>query len=222
MASTAPLALCDTLSVDDRPTFRGIVKALWPLVSNQTGRDLKKMGRVRPQLMRVVYSNAADDEAANTIRPVVRSDPRGARATLAYVTQARDYSLGYETDRAYRVLRAAMTGAEPEPVSPDKAAQFEREKALGWSPLGDAFDRLADEVPEFREIAQLVQSKPATNEWAMRVEQLIGPRSSQHDALLRSSLASTVAFRYFHAVGDASDDADLRRPVWRWSGRSRI
>jgi hypothetical protein len=172
------------------------------------------MGRVRPDLMRVVYSHLADEEAANRIRPVVRSDARGARATLAYVTRTRDRSLGYETDRAYRVLSAAMTGAQPRPVSGDNAALFERERALGWTPLCEAFDQLAGTVPELSELARTVESAPAPSEWIRRVEQLIGPASAQSDPLLRSSLALTVAARYLGVLSRASDRDRLTRPVW--------
>jgi hypothetical protein len=94
---------------------------MWPLVSNQAGRELKKMGQVRPGLMRLVYSHLSDEEAANRLRDVVRSDPPGARVTFAYVTRTRDGSCEYETDRAYRILRAAMSDAPPEPVSPGES-----------------------------------------------------------------------------------------------------
>ncbi len=33
----SPLAHCETLGVETKPTFRGFVRALWPLVSNQAG-----------------------------------------------------------------------------------------------------------------------------------------------------------------------------------------
>ena len=112
--------------MEGQPTFRGFVRALWPLVSNQFGRELKKMGRVRPELMRVVYSHLSDEEGADRLRDVVRSNPSGARATLAYVTRIRDDSCAYDTDRAYRVLLAAMRDTPPEPVSSGDEALFER------------------------------------------------------------------------------------------------
>ncbi len=172
------------------------------------------MGQVRPELMRVVYSHLSDEEAANRLRDVVRSDPSGARATLAYVTRIRDGSSEYETDPAYRVLRAATSNALPEPVSPGRAALFERQRELGWTPLGEAFDQLADAVPELAEVAQTVESEPSTSDWIRRVEKLIGPRSPQSDPLLRSSLALTVVARYLGVVSGGSDNDGLRRPVW--------
>jgi hypothetical protein len=200
--------------VESTPTFRGFVRALWPLLSDQAGRELKKMGQVRPELMRAVYSHLSDEEAADRLRGVVRSDPPGARATLAYVTRIRDGSCEYETDRAYRVLRAAMSGASPEPVSPGKAELFERQRELGWSSLDEAFDQLADAVPELAEVAQTVDSEPSASDWIKLVENVIGPRSPRDDPLLRSSLALTVAARYLGVISRGSDHERLRRPVW--------
>jgi hypothetical protein len=71
----------------------------------------------------------ARSDTARTKLPVyfatpVRSDAAGASATLRYVTQIHEACSEYAADRAYRVLRAAMTEALHEPVSPDKAALF--------------------------------------------------------------------------------------------------
>ncbi|MEA2211999.1 MAG: hypothetical protein QOF83_1947, partial [Solirubrobacteraceae bacterium] len=165
-------------------------------------------------LMRVVYSHLSDEEAANRLRDVVRSDPPGGRATLTYVTRIRDGSCEYETDRAYRVLCAAINGAPPESVSPENAAFFERQRALGWSSLDEAFDQLADAVPELAQVAQMVETEPSTSDWIRHAEKLIGPRSPQSDPLLRSSLALTVVARYLGVIRRGSDHDRLRRPVW--------
>jgi hypothetical protein len=200
--------------VEANLTLRSFVQALWTLVTNRDGRELKKMGRVRPELMRTVYSHLSDEEAADRLRDVVRSDRLGARATLAYVTRIRDGSCEYETDRAYRVLRAAVSEAPPEPVSSGNEALFERQRELGWSPLGQAFDQLADAVPELAEVAQTVESEPSTSDWIRRVEKVIGPRSPQTDPLLGSQLAVTVVARYLRVVSRSGDRDSLRRPVW--------
>jgi hypothetical protein len=200
--------------VEANPTFRSFIRALWPLVTNRDGREKKKMGRVRPELLRAVYSHLSDEDAADRLRDVVRSDRLGARATLLYITRIRDGSCAYDTDRAYRVLRAAMREAPPELVSSGQEGLFERQRKLGWSPLSDAFDQLADAVPELAEVAQTVESAPFTSDWITGVEKVVGPRSSQTDPLLRSSLALTVVARYLRAVSSSGDRDRLRRPVW--------
>jgi len=43
---------------------------------------------------------------------------------------------------------AAMQGTLPEPVRPEDVALFERERELGWMPLGEAFEQLRSAVPE--------------------------------------------------------------------------
>jgi hypothetical protein len=209
--------------VESKPTFRGFVRAVWTLVSNQAGRELKKMGQVRPELMRAVYSHLSDEEAANRLRDVVRSDPPGARATLTYVTRIRDGSCEYDTDRAYRVLRAAMSDASPEPASPGKAEPFERQRELGWSSLDEAFDQLADAVPELAEVAQTAESEPSASDWIKRVENLIGPRSpherSTTPLLARSDRRREIAAR--HQRRQRPRQAPTSRVVVSWSTSGR-
>jgi len=98
--------------------------------------------------MRVVYSHLTDEEAAVRIGGIVRSDREAADATLRYVRRARDFSGGYDTDRACRILVGAMNGTTPEPVRLENAELFERERELGWMRLSQAFERLRSAVPE--------------------------------------------------------------------------
>jgi len=198
----------------DRPTLRGFVKTVWPIISNRAGRGLKKMRHVRPELMRVVYSHLTDAEGADRMRSVVRSDPQAARVTLAYVARIRESTYEYETDRAYRILVAAMNNSPPAGVRREDAELFEQQRALGWSTLGDAFDQLASAAPELSEIAQSVKSGNPTSEWAARVDDLVGPRSSSADPLLRSFLAATVVARYLGVVGGRGGRERLGHPVW--------
>lgn len=93
------------------------------------------MGRVRPELMRVVYSHLTDEEAVTRVGDVVRSDRPAAQTTLSYVRRAHDFSRSYDTDRALRILVAAMKGAAPEAARAADAELFERERELGWMPL---------------------------------------------------------------------------------------
>ena len=63
-----------------------------------------------------------------------------------------------------------MGGAPPEAVSAEKAALFERQRQLGWSSLGEAFDQLADAVPERAQLAQtVVESDPPSSAWSLVV-----------------------------------------------------
>jgi hypothetical protein len=198
-----------------QPSF---VKLLWRLVSGSAKRDLARMGPVRPELMRVVYSHLTDADAATQMGSVIRANPGSARATLRYVREAMQHSHGYDTDRAYRILEAAMKGTSPEPVRPEDAVLFQRERELGWLPLSEAFDRLCSAVPELAEIrtrAEELEASPDDFGIVRNVEEnvivapsgvlptahgLVGPDSRHPDPLIRSSLAATVAARYVAAV----------------------
>ena len=197
--------------MDDAPTLRGFLRDVWSVRSGRAQRELAKMGHVRSALIRAVYSPMSDQGAATSIQTVVQSDPSAARATLAYVARIRRNSLQYDTDRALRVLQAAISATPPTPISPDHAALFERERCLGWSPLGAAFHQLATAVPELADIAQAV-IEPG-NGAGTDLDEFIGPRSSQSDPLLRSSLVATVVQRYLRA-SRADDHDSLQRPVW--------
>ena len=83
---------------------------------------------------------------------MVRSDPQAAEATLRYVRRADHLFPGYETDRAYRLLVAAMSNAPPEPVRPEDAELFRHERELGSMPLSQAFGQLRALAPGLEEI----------------------------------------------------------------------
>jgi hypothetical protein len=142
------------LVMSSPPTFRDFVKAIWSLVSNEDGRQLKAMGNVRPELLRVVGSTLNDDEAALRMRAIVQANPLGAKATLRYVTETREAQLSFKTDRAYRIMVAAIQNTAPSPIKAENAALFERERTLGWMPLEDGFKQLVELVPQLQVLEQ--------------------------------------------------------------------
>lgn len=102
--------------------------------------------------MRVVHSNLTDMEAAVRIGEAVRSDRGAAEATLQYVRRIHRVSPANETDRAHRILVAAIKGTPPDAVRPEDAGLFERERELGWMPLSQALERLASAVPQLEAV----------------------------------------------------------------------
>jgi hypothetical protein len=190
-------------------------------------RDLEATGRVRPELLRVVYSHLTDDEAAVRIGEMVRSDRRAAEATLRYVSRARDSSGSYDTDRAFRVLVGAMNGTTPVPVRLEDAELFERERELGWMPLSQAFERLRSAVPELEEIRDRAEQLAASPE-SFGISQdadraglvipsgvlptsggLVGRGSRHPDPLIRSPVAGSVVANYVAAVLTRTTDRAL-------------
>jgi hypothetical protein len=192
--------------------------------------EFKKMGQVRPELMRVVYSNLTDEEAALRLGEVVRSDRGAAEATLGYVRRIHDISRGYETDRACRILVGAIEGTPPEPARPEDADLFERERELGWMPLSQAFEQLASAVPQLEAIRGRAEELAASPESfgierdtdgdgfvipagvLPKTDGLVGPDSGHPDPLIRSSLAASVVGNYVTALLTHTTD----RALWSY------
>lgn len=174
--------------------------------------------------MHVVYSRVSEDEAVEQLRPLVDRESMAARATLSYVAEVRAASPEYITDRAYRIITAAIENRSPAPVRPEDAEIFERQRGLGWQPLEDAFEQLAISVPELREIARDASRRVGKDkgkeqrgniaDLQRRVRRLVGPRSGHSDPLVRSDLARSIAIRYVNAVAGGPHAADPQRPLW--------
>ena len=199
--------------MDERSTFRGFLKGARSLVTHADEHQIKKMGKVRVTILTAAYSHLSDEEAVEEVRLVVGADPAGAGATLSYLSQARDCSPGYMTDRAYRILDAAITHTPPAPVPSAHAALFERERELGWLSLRDAFERLCEIAPDLQETAHhAIAGSP--NSWISEVDKVVGPDAKQAEELARRPLASQLAVKYISAEQDAPDSPVLDRSVW--------
>lgn len=205
-----------------RPGLK-IVRGLWGVFTDS--RQIKKMAAVRDPLMRVVYSRMSDTEAAETMRHVVQAEPGAAKATMKYVRTIRDQAGGYETDRAYRIMTAARAGTTPAPIRKQDVELFERERALGWQPLEEAFDQLVALALELQNVrdrvlalsgsgARDITGTSAYYNLQDAASALVGPDCGHPDALVRSALADTVVARYLNAISGDPMLHDLRSPVW--------
>jgi hypothetical protein len=219
----------------EHPGFRDFVKLLWD-AGFRNKRALRRMGAVRRELLRVVHSPLTDEEAVRRIGDLVRGDQTGAKATLRYVSGIRDHSYAYDTDRACRLLVAAMAGAAPQPMRSQDAGLFDRERELGLIPLDQAFDQLMSAVPELEAVRKraerlagspeafvvernaaherIVVSGKLHSEASGDVNRLVGPKSGHHDALVRSSLARQVVSAYVTAILAGPDAALANRALW--------
>ena len=171
--------------------------------------------------MRVVHSRLNDEQAVERMRQIVQDHPRAAEATLSHQTDIQSRTNGYIPDRAYRIIVAAVRNTPPVAVSPENAAQFEREKELGWLPLEEAFSHLAAIVPELRTIAEQGAALPPPTDFDRSLTQayrqvrrdaakLVGPKSTNQDALvtgtrysrllMTSCLSTTTSYLGAHAT----------------------
>lgn len=199
-------------------------------------------------LVRAAQSPASDSDAVETVRPVVRGARRDAKITLSRVRAASAWDGGYLADRMVRLLEAAIAERPVAAISPGRAELFERERRLGWMPLGDAFDELAAAVPQLQEVrarAEHLASSPEAvvaqedgrvivsgrliTEAVGDAQHLVGPDSGHPDPLIRSRLAQQIVFRYADAVLAAPVVDSTRYSIWdhnapkvgaRWSHTS--
>jgi hypothetical protein len=196
----------DLVSMDERPSLGEILRLLW----RNRGTGIKKTGRVRVALARVVYSHLSDDEAAESIADLVQSEPDAAGATLKYLSIALERVRSYDVDRSYRILAAAVKGEPTKPIRAEDAELFERERQLGWTPLRQAFASLSQVVPELdaiRVYAEQAARSPAefgieradNDQVVIRsgvgppdprhdADRMVGPESQHPDPLIRSLL----------------------------------
>jgi hypothetical protein len=213
--------------MDESPSLGKTLRLAWQL----RGTGIKKMGRVRVALWRVVYSHLSDDEAAESIAGLVKSESDAADATLKYLRVVLETDHSYDVDRGYRILTAARKGEPPEPIRAENVALFERERQLGWAPLSQAFASLREVVPELdaiRVYAEQAARSPIEfgieradhDQVVIRsgvgppnpshdADRMVGPKSQHPDPLIRSPVALRFALTYPTAVLTDSTDRAL-------------
>lgn len=169
------------------------------------------------ELFSLVRSDLSDFEATEVLGSVIEATPADVPAALEWLKQVGNVaSPNYETDRARRVLAAAVDGTPPEPASSKDAQLFERERDLARMPQEHAFAMLLSAVPELSVLlsrAERLAGAPASfgiNIGSGRVTipsgrlpgtaQLVGPCSHHPDPLVRSPIAASVVSNYVVAL----------------------
>jgi hypothetical protein len=104
-------------------------------------------------------SDLGDEDAAARLRAVIEADRPSAGLSVERMAERRD---SYASDRAYRLLVAAMLGSAVRPIHPDLQERFALERALGLMPIGEAFARLAKAVPGLADVAREVEKNQTT------------------------------------------------------------
>lgn len=169
------------------------------------------------ELFRVVRSDPNDFEAAKALGATVEADWEDALMALKWLKEVRSVAgPSYETDRARRVLTAAIGRTPPEPASSEDALLFEREQELARMSQEQAFAELVSAVPEldlFGSRAKQLADAPAS--FGISIEsnrvnvppdllpnttRLVGPCSNHPDPLVKSPVAASVVSNYVVAV----------------------
>ena len=205
--------------MERQPRGRDVLKLLWSIHRRDAERDLKRMAGVRRPLLRVVHSQLNDEEAVRRIRPDVEANYGAARATLDHVREADEFGSGYITDRAIRILEAAMNGTPPAPISAEHRGLFERERELGWMSLEDAFSEIAGQVPGLTELLTAIANEPDRSSRRLELMQELQATVGQDFESASDALGSVLA----GGADRRQVPARARRQArFAWSGALRL
>jgi hypothetical protein len=199
-------------------------RGVWHTLRHQP--EMRAAHLVREQAGAAARAHLDDDAAAVAeLRSVVSAEPGGARALLERLADARESA---QTDRIYRLVRAALDDTPVAPVSPEDAALFARLDELAQMPIGDAFRQLAEREPGLDRLAATINPYPtaapvdgdkALGWWikqSRRAAKLAGPRAGHADAVLRTHRMHQLVTAYLRIVaGDTScGDATTSYEDW--------
>jgi hypothetical protein len=171
---------------------------------------------------RVAESPLGDEEARRELEAAVAPHPEGVELVLALW---RGLRYDYVQDRAFRLLSAVAAAGPVEPMPPESAELFERERELGQLPLGEAFARLKALYPTLAEIEQdVVSGSLAVNsERGISVFDVPLGRAVGHaDPLLRSDLALNVAIAYLDSLAGVPGSMALEAPLFSAARRKGV
>jgi hypothetical protein len=148
-----------------------------------------------------------------------------AQATLSYLQRANETDPGYMTDRACRILQAAMTDTEPAQISPPLRDLYERERKLGRLPLKKAFAEITRIVPEVGDlVTELARADMRGSEALALQSQLrkaIGRDAHHQDPLVQTPLAAQIVYSYLAVLEDGPTARDPTQSIWHWNDTAR-
>lgn len=155
-------------------------------------------------------SDLRDEDAAARLRAVIEADRASAGLSVERMAERRD---SYASDRAYRLLVAAMLGSAVRPIHPHLQERFAMERALGLMPIGEAFERLAKAVPGLADVAREAEKNQTTPvvDCVKRVRALVD--GNRHCLPARNATGLIIA--YLRIVAGDTSRGDLSTPYFR-------
>jgi hypothetical protein len=160
--------------------------------------------------LKLACSEMSDRDAVGELRSIVGIvGERMARQSLSELGDGREE---YMTDRAYRLLEAAVDGEPVEAPPAELAGLFAREDALGRLPIGLAVERLTELEPRLKDVwpADVPDGGEASwsNDAPRAVKELLGPRMENPDPLVRSNLALSIASHFLALDKEGANPRD--------------
>jgi hypothetical protein len=172
-------------------------------------RRLVAHGEILRAALRAAHSVEADEDARHRLKDQLGDNIHQASHALTMLARMRHQ---YDLDRAYRLLKAALTDTPVQPSAPESRELFESEARLGTMPLPDAFAFLAQHRPQLRQLetarnvtsdldeqARRLSGINATGvaEEDLRLSSILGPAAVDcAEPLLQSQLALSIASHY--------------------------
>jgi hypothetical protein len=158
--------------------------------------------------VKAAQSPEGDSAAQTKLAGIIRDSPRAAQHALKMLRHSRDQ---FDSDRAYRLLEAALSGLPVQPIAPPDRELFAQEESLGRQPMSDAFARLKLVSPGLGELEATVDQEISSlgqsdfTSVRRRLAPLVGPAASdQLDSIARSQIALTIAAQYLAILGGDS------------------
>jgi hypothetical protein len=170
-----------------------------------------RVREIRLKAIECARLNMGDEEARDHLYGRLSVyDEEEERTALAGLGEGGT-SQSYLRERARRLLESVVEGRPVGAIAPASSDLLLRQKALGWKPIAEAYDDLAELEPrliEFRVTVeswgneQSVQGGHGIYTYKIRrlVRGAVGPKSQHGDALVKSSFALDIVYRYLYAL----------------------
>jgi hypothetical protein len=172
--------------------------------------------------LRAAHSTEPDEDARHRLKEELASKRQQAQDALTIFSRMREQ---FDTDRAYRLLHAAMTDTPVQPIAAECYDLFLSEEQLGRMPLSEAFAFLAKRQPMLHQFERAAAAADGVT-WALQrsdtaahddmldahphVSTVLGPGAQDcTDPLLRSQLALSIASQHLAIIAGSHDGDDL-------------
>jgi hypothetical protein len=177
-------------------------------------RKVKAALPVLDPAQKLVRSDRSEEDARRELVAVVQANPAAARIAM----NLTERSIDPVTDRAYRLIRAAVDQAPVQPVDPAKEADLREYEHWSTIPIGDAFRDLEALVPGLAALGAKAEAWAAAHPspepeqealqsltTASKVGRLLSKAPGRDELVVRSDLARRIALTYLQiARGDDS------------------
>ncbi len=166
---------------------------------------------IRLRAIECARLNTGDEEARDHLYGQLRAyDEEAKRTALAGLGEG-GASLSYLRERARRLLASVVEGRPVGAIAPAYSDLLLRQKALGWKPIAEAYDDLAEFEPRLVEFRVTVESWAnehsvqgghgiQTHKIRRLVRDVVGPKSKHRDSLVKSPFALDIVYRYLYAL----------------------